>query len=749
MNNRYNSIILFSVLLISNATFTQNILTGYVYEKHKEAGRVHFEPLVGASVYWKDSQKGTTTDANGKFKLTTIPETNYLIVSFVGYKSDTLRIVDGQNNIKIVLESIQVLNEVEVTARQKAEHIDKLNPIKTEIITNTGLQRLACCNLSESFENSGTVDVNYSDAVTGAKHIQMLGLAGSYTQLLGENMPLLQGLAYSYGLTYVPGTWMQSIQVSKGTSSVINGFESITGQINAEFKKPHLSDPLFLNVYANNEGRGEMNLDIAQKISENFSIMTLLHTESQLLKQDHNHDHFLDIPLSKQLNVFQRFNYEKEGKLHFQYGIKILLDDKTGGLASFNPKTDKNSQQKYGIGINTQRFELITKHGFILPRHETSIGIQIAGAYHIQDAFFGLNNYNADEKSLYANLIYHSYLFKEDQKIDLGSSFNASLLDEKMKVSNLDTLFNMNNQTVGIFAQYTYDYQKIITLMFGFRADYSLLYGMIYTPRLHFKYEINENTTLRLSGGKGTHFAYPVAENLSYMVSARKWYFLNPIKPEQAWNAGLSFSHKIKINDEKSIQIVVDAFRTEFTSQVVVDNVSHPQKVSIYELTGRSYSNSYQINLTANPIKHLDLTLIGRYNDVQQSYTSHLIQKPLVVPFKALFTVSYATRYEKWLIDITTQWNSSASLPDYSTNPNAYQIPSSAPAYTMIFVQLTRRFKQWDAYTGVENLLNYTQHHPIIAPDDPFGNYFDASMVYAPIMGRLFYIGIRYKLTKS
>ncbi len=271
------------VIVFFNAK-AQKYISGFVYEKHKEANHTRFEPLVGASVYWKDTQVGTTTDASGKFKLKIIPETNYLIVSYVGYKSDTIRVVEGQKEVRIVLEAIQTLNEIEITVRQKGEYIDKLNPIKTEVISSAGLQRLACCNLSESFENSGSVDVSYSDAVTGAKHIQMLGLAGIYTQILAENMPLLQGLSYSQGLSYVPGTWMQSIQVSKGTSSVNNGFESITGQINTEFKQPHLADPFFVNVYANSEGKAEINADMAKQLSEHVAVGLLIHTESQLLK---------------------------------------------------------------------------------------------------------------------------------------------------------------------------------------------------------------------------------------------------------------------------------------------------------------------------------------------------------------------------------------------------------------------------------------------------------------------------------
>ncbi|GAB4457527.1 MAG: TonB-dependent receptor [Bacteroidales bacterium] len=739
---------LWIVLILSSLAYSQNTLTGYVYEKHKEGGNTHFEPLAGASVYWKDTQKGTTTDALGKFKIKTIPESNYLIVSYVGYRSDTLRIIEGQKEVKIVLESIQILNEVEVTARQKGEYIDKLNPIKTEVISSAGLQRLACCNLSESFENSGSVDVSYSDAVTGAKHIQMLGLAGIYTQILAENMPLLQGLSYSQGLTYVPGTWMQSIQVSKGTSSVNNGFESITGQINTEFKRPHLADPLFINVFANSEGRGEVNADLAKQLSEHVAVGLLIHTESQFLKNDHNHDGFLDIPLSKQLNLYNRWNIEKEGIYHIQYGLKALWDDKIGGQNNFNPTRDKFTNNYYGIGIHTEKYDFDAKHGFFLNRSDRSIGIQTKATYHNQNAYFGYNRYDATEKSLYANIIFHTNINNENHKIDIGSSFMYNHLNEYFSVPNIDTLWNNRYNTTGAFAQYTFDYQKVLTMIIGFRADYNNLYKWIYTPRFHIKYDISENSSVRFSLGKGSHFAYPVAENISLMVSARKWYFNGSIKPEDAWNSGISFSHKIKIGDEKNIQINADAYRTEFINQLIIDNITHPNEVRIYELNGKSYSNSFQLNITTSVIKHLDLTLIGRYNDVKQTYQGKLIQKALSPPFKGLFTASYNTKFEKWQFDATVQYIGNGTIPDFSANPDAYQLMSTSPDYTIIHFQITRRFKRWDIYCGVENLTNFTQHMPIIAHDDPFGDYFDASVIWGPIMGRLYYAGLRFKIKK-
>jgi len=741
--------IIFFIILAD--VYSQDYITGYVYEKQKIDNKVKFEPLVGASVYWKGTNIGTTTDVNGKFKLKLIPGERYLVVSYVGYKSDTIRIAEGQKEINIVLEAINILKEIEVVERQKGEYIDKMNPIKTEIITIAGLQKLACCNLSESFENIGTVDVNYTDAITGAKHIQMLGLAGIYSQLLGENMPLLNYLSYSHGLTYVPGTWMNSIQVSKGTASVINGFESITGQINIDFKKPHLSDPFFFNLYTNSEGKTEVNADVNFKINKNFSSGTLIHLESQFLELDRNDDSFLDIPINKQINVFQRFNYEEEDKYCFQYGIKYLFDKRNGGQRNFDHKIDKFLQNYYGVGITNERIELLSKHGFILPRRFTSIGIQLSVMHHKQKAFFGHNEYTANEKYLYSNLIFNTYLFTNSHKIDIGSSYIYNNLKENITIKGIDTALNKINHIPGLFFQYSFDYHSVISIITGFRIDYSTIYNKwIYTPRLHVKYDISETTILRLSCGRGSRFSTPIAENMSFIVSSRTWKILTDNFFENAWTYGFSFSKKIKLIDDKNIQFTFDYFRSDFKQQLVVDFVTDPHKIIIYQSNEKNFSNNYQIDINFSPIKRMDITLIGRYNDVRQYYSDNKLRiKPMVIPLKILATISYSTLYEKWSFDVTNQWNSSTLLPDLSSNPVEYRLPSKSEPYLIIHAQITRRFKNWDIYAGVENALNYRLKHPIIAYDDPFGPYFDASLVYAPIMGRMFYGGIRYKLTKK
>ena len=625
---------LFIIISFSiSSIYSQKYIKGFVYEKEIEGEGAHFQPLQNASVFWRGTTIGTSTDALGKFKLIK-PESQdlYLVVKYIGYKTDTVKINSFQTDINIVLAESNELSEVEIKARKESEYIDKINTIKTEVISTAGLQRLACCNLSESFENSGTVDVSFSDAITGAKQIQMLGLAGVYSQLMAENMPMMRGLSSSFGLSYVPGSWMESIQVSKGTASVINGYESITGQINTEFKKPLRSERLFLNLYGNSMGKGEINLSSAQKISKRFSSMTMLHYETQAMKVDENKDSFIDIPLNRQINLYQRLNYDVEGKVCNQYGIKVFYEDKIGGQMNFNPKTDKGTTNSYGVGITTQKYELSAKHGFFLNKPGTSIGIQTLGSYHQHDSYFGLTKYNATQKSFYGNLIYQTILGTSDHKLSAGGSYMYDGFEEELVRNPMDTSFNLNESVPGAFIQYTYDHSTIWSIIAGFRADYHSEYGTFLTPRLHFKYNFSENSSLRISGGKGYRTAHVIAENIGFLASSRQWEFSDQLKAEEAWNYGISYTQDFRFGDEKKITLSLDAFRTDFVNQVIVDVESNLQKIMIYNLHGKSYSNSFQANAVLKLIKRWEITLVARYNDVWQTYDNKIEQKPMIAP---------------------------------------------------------------------------------------------------------------------
>jgi len=711
-------------------------ISGTVYELNEENEQ---QPLVGVNVYWAGSQVGTITDSEGKFLLQRLQNNTVLVVSYIGYETDTFNIKPEDNNITITLISDRMLGEVDVVARGAGAYVSQLHAIHTQVITTTELRKAACCNLSESFETNASVDVAYGDAITGAKQIQLLGLAGSYTQIMTENIPNIRGLVASFGLDYIPGPWMQSILVSKGTASVVNGHEAIAGQINVEYKKPEGHEKLHLNAYASSEGAIETNANTSIKINEKWSTALMAHFQNNSQKNDHNEDTFLDHPLMRQYNVFNRWYFNNGKNYQARFGVKIVEEDRNGGQINFEGN-DYNNSNFYGIGIKTSHYEAFAKNAFLFRKPETSLGVITSANYHYQDSYFGHNSYSGEQLTGYLNVIFHSFIGNTNHSYDIGTNY----VFDDYKESINDSAFNETESVAGVFGQYTFSTEKL-TVIAGLRADYNNNFGLFFTPRLHLKYNFDDYTTLRASVGKGYRTVHIIAENSFLLASSRQISFLEQPEQESAWNYGGNISRKIYIW-EREMNIGIDFYRTHFDNQVIIDLEQNPQKAIIYNLKGKSFSNSFQVEVGYELLKRLDVVVAYRLNDVQTTINNNLVSKPLINRYKGLITASYSTRLNKWNFDFTAQFNGDGRLPSTASNPVEYQRPTTFEAYRIFNAQITKNFKQWSFYVGGENLGNFTQHHPIIAAKEPFGKYFDSFMVWGPISGRKFYTGIRYTM---
>ncbi|MFH0894705.1 MAG: TonB-dependent receptor [Bacteroidota bacterium] len=701
-------------------------------------------PLVGANLFWKGTTTGTSADKDGNFSIKKITTADaYLVVSYIGYKNDTLLIPASLKEINIVLKVNKTLGVVVVEGKNDGSYISKMKPIYTQVISSSGLQKAACCNLAESFQNSATVDVNYSDAVTGARQIQMLGLSGVYSQSMIENVPAIRGLATSYGLGYVPGPWMESIQISKGTSSVINGYESITGQINVEYKKPEeTEEPFYLNLYGNSFGRGEGNFYTKTAVSKNVSTMLSGHAEQQFMKIDDNGDSFMDIPLVKQYNVMNRWDVDIPGKLEAKYLFSALQEERNGGQMDFVESADRGDTNRYGFGIKTDRYQTIIKNGIMFPQKPgQSIGTILSATHHAMDGFFGLNKYKAAENTFYANMIFASYFGKTNHKYSTGLSYLLNDLDENLN----DSTFNRIESVPGAFFQYTYDYLDVFTLIAGARADYHSIYGTFLTPRIHGRYMLNEKTTFRGSAGRGYRIPYPVADNLSLLVSSRKFILNTDVKAESAWNYGVSVHRTFKVRKEEA-SLSLDFYRTDFENQLIVDLDSNRHRVYFYNLNGKSYSNAAQAELNIKPLKNLDITTAARWVEVKVTEGGDLIDKPMVSKYKGLVAASYSLFKKKLKIDATIQFIGKSRLPVVPESFSLSPTVGESPAYNLVFGQITYKIGSFDIYVGGENLNNYIQKNPVMAAEAPFGKHFDASMVWGPVTGRMFYAGLRLTL---
>lgn len=727
-----------------DTTLHQNQIRGIVIENNN--GKIN--PLAGATLAWLGTKEGIVTNPHGEFVLNKKEGTDRLVISYAGFKTDTVSI-HGLQDVQISLNRKESLSDIVVTARQRTSYIDSNNPFRTAIMTKKELLKAACCNLSESFETNPSVDVSYSDAATGSKQIQLLGLSGIYTQLTVENLPGPRGIATPLGLNSIAGPWVESIQLIKGTGSVVNGFESIAGQINIELRKPQTSEKLYLNGYVNNMGKTDVNLNWAHKLNSKWSTGLLLHDDFLYTKQDFNKDGFRDLPTGNQFSGVHRWQYLGDNGLMSQFGVKVLVDNKTGGELDYNASTDKFSTAKYGLGINTKRYEVFGKIGYVFPeKMHKSIGLQVSAFDHKQDAYFGLTNYDARQKNFYSNLIYQSQINSEVHKFKTGLSFQYDQYKEQLKATNYD-----RTETVpGAFAEYTFTPNDKLDVVAGIRADHNSLYGWFATPRLNVRYAPLHNTTIRLSAGRGQRTANIFAENIGVLVSSRQIGILNAaagkaygLDAEVAWNKGISVDQKFKLFD-RDASFGVDFYRNDFTNQVVVD-LEDARKVQFYNLQGKSYSNSFQTELNFLPVKKLEVRLAYRYFDVKSNYGNEVLQKPFTAKHRGFANLAYDLA--GWKLDYTFNFIGSKRIPSTAANPAEYRLGTTSPSYVTMNAQISKSLgkkKLFDFYVGGENLTDYFQDHAIISAHHPFGNYFDASMIWGPVTGRLIYTGFRYTI---
>jgi outer membrane receptor for ferrienterochelin and colicin len=719
------------------STFAQS-LKGTVYELDDKGVKI---PLIGTNVFWVESQVGTTTDENGFFNLMKI-ETDHLhlVVSYIGYKPVEMEIPTHPDTIEIVLSINRELNEVVVTGTSLSKFIDELDAKQTEVITSKELLKAACCNLSESFTTNASVDIQFQDAVTGAKQIQLLGLSGLYTQMLFENIPTLKGLGNTFGLGYVPGPWMTSISVSKGAASVVNGYESVTGQINFEYKKPDDLERYYFNAFQSTHFKTDLNANAATHLNENLSTMILAHVDFNQKAMDDNNDTFKDQPNVKQFNFVNRWNYQSFKGFESQFGLQILNEERRGGqTANSKSNTGEHLDHPYQINVDTKRYEVFAKSGYVFDDEAyTSIGLILNAQWHDQISSLGLRQYNGNQKTFYGNLLFQTKTEDDLHSITLGGSFVYDGYEESFDGIN----FNRNESRPGIFVEYTYSPLNVLTIVPGARVDFHNLYGTFFTPRLHIKYNLDENTKVRASAGKGYRSVNLFSENLNYLASSREFIIINNPKYEEAWNYGLNLTRYIPIND-RDLRISAEYYRTDFLKQTIVDIDSDIREVRFYDLNGKSFSNNYQLEFAYQPIDRLDVSAAIRFTDVRANYGDELLIKPLSSKYKGLVTLSYSTLESGWLFDSSFLLNGNGRIPSTKQNPTEYQREDSFPAFLTVNAQITKKIDMLDIYFGVENLTNHKQDNPIIASDDPFGNYFDASMIWGPIDGTKFYLGVR------
>ncbi|MDN4012517.1 TonB-dependent receptor [Chryseobacterium gambrini] len=642
------------------------------------------------------------------------------------------------------IEGITVNGSKAATSLNKKEAGLIFNIDKKELL------KAACCNLSESFETNATVDVSFSNAVTGTKQLKMLGLDQKYTSLTKELLPEIRGLASAYGLSFIPGRWIESIQLTKGGSTVTNGYESITGQINTELLKNAEKPETSLNLFSDFNGRAEANITSVSPINEKWSQTFLLHGNGTFGDTDMNDDGFLDRPKGTQLNAAYLLNYNDLQKSGFgsHFGINFIKDERTSGQTGFDKKMPQEKQSLYGVGIDISRFQVWNKTGYVFKgKPYQSLGWMNQYTFHQQDSFFGLRNYSGKQQTYYSNLIFESILGNTNHKYKAGASFMYDGYDENY----LTSAIKRNEIVPGAFAEYTLTGLKY-TLVAGARVDFHNLAGTQFTPRLNFKYDFTPQTILRLSVGRGFRTANIFAESQQYFASNRSIQVLQNggniygLRPEIAWNYGASLQQEFKLFGRKST-VVADFFRTDFQDQVMVDLDRSPQQLTFYNLEGKSFANSFQTQWDFVPFRNFEVRLAYKYYDVQADYLDGRREVPFMAKHRGFVNLAYSTNKNSkggfWSFDTTLNAVGKQRLPNTSSNPAEFQLPSYSESYVVLNAQISRNFnKKIRAYLGGENLTSYYQKNAIVDVKNPFGNYFDGGMVYAPIMKANFYVGL-------
>ena len=644
----------------------------------------------------------------------------------------------------------------EVIVRGSSKSIRKSYSVtgNTATLTSKELLKAACCNLAESFETNPAIDVNYADAITGTKQIKMLGLTSPYLLISEENVPSVRGASQAYGLSFTPGTWVESIQITKGAGSVVNGFESISGQINTELLKPMTDIPFYLNVYGSSDARFEVNTHLTHRLSEKWATSLLLHGNTRVSKNDMNDDGFLDNPLSKQINFLNRWQYgdAQKGWVSF-INFRYMDDDKQMGEVDFDKDRDRGTTNFWGAEINTERLDVSAKLGYVFPDMPyQSIGFQTAFNSHNQESYFGLRTYDIKQNSFYTNLILNSIISNTRNKFATGINFTYD--DYSEYLSNLD--FSRIDNSIGAFFEYTFDNSDDFSLVAGLRADGHNRLGFFLTPRLHVRYNPWDQAVLRVSAGRGKRAANIFAENQQLLASARTFDIQNNngdiygLNPEIAWNYGISFMQKFNLFS-KSAEVVFDFYRTDFQNKVVTDLYQSPQQVIFYDLEGNAYANSFQAEFNLEIIKHVDLRTAYKFYDISTDYTTGKMQQPLQAEHRFFANLGFQTHIldkgQQWKFDVTYNWNGEQKLPFTETNPVEYRLPENSPSFSLVNAQITRTFSStFEIYVGGENIGNYKQPNPILGSDAPFGANFDSSIVYAPVFGQMYYAGLRFKI---
>ncbi len=644
------------------------------------------------------------------------------------------------------------------TGRRSGNYLSKGKDIRVEVISSEGLQKMACCNVAESFENSASVTVGYSDAVTGARQIRLLGQSGIYVQMLDENRPVMRGLAAPWGLNWVPSQWLESIQVAKGVTSVINGVESMTGQINLEHRKPTDEIPLFVQASVMNDTKTDLNLASSLQLDEmgKWSTAILAQIDGNFMNMDHNGDTFLDDPRGGMAALSNRWLYYDPSGLQVRFGVRGIYDRKNGGqisekvagpdnwVAWYADIANKNLNGYVKVGVplnedNSRNFAVVTDYSWLN-----------------LDARYGKDPFLATQNSMFVNLLYQDQTHESLHfTAGISETYDSYDLEVSKTVPGFSNQFKTTSWTndLGAFGEFTYHYEETFSAIASLRADWYYGSGVQVSPRLTLKWVPFEQLVLRSNGGKGLRTSIPLIDNIGVLSTTKelKGSFLDfPL--EQCWTYGGNATWYLPFDDSQKTYLSLDYFGTQFVEQMLVDYSSGD--IAFYPLSslegGHSHTDNLQLDFATEPFRGFTVTVTGRLTDARQTLKNQSDDyKPMTDRYKAVLNLQYATNLNRWIFDFTASLSGPCRVWDFMRDLDPMYKDGWTKPYPLLYAQVTKRFKGFDIYLGGENLTNYTQPNPIIGWENPWQHGFDASCVWGPLMGARFYAGVRMTIWKT
>ena len=726
---------LFVACVILMSMQVQAQLEGAVFGIHQGAKK----PINKAELKIREANILVYTNEEGKFSLV-LPKKLpvWMVVSAAGYETDSVQLTkeDRFNGMEVLLFETNSLEEVTVEFKRDSKTISRLNPNLVESLGEEEFKKAACCNLSESFETSATVDVNLTDAISGAKKIQLLGLDGVYTQLQMENVPFLTGIEGAFGMNSVPGTWVESIQITKGTGSVSNGYESMAGLINVEFKKPSTMERLFVNGYTNHLGRAEINVHGGQILGPKWSTGTFVHAAGMQMEHDRNKDNFRDLPLSKTLAALNRWEYNGK-KFETRFGVNVSMDERKGGQLS-------RISNPYNVQTRNNHLDVFAKTGFLFPKKKyQSLGVIYQFKIHDLNSTYHIRDVRGLEKRGFVNVLYDGILGSTIHKYKVGASLVAQDLDQSLDSIRMDRRLI----TPGAFAEYTYTGVRFMVVA-GLRADHQQGYGWQFSPRVHAKVTLDEYTDLRFTSGKSFRLPNVIIDNMYLLATNKVWALPNRTEQEEVWNSGASIYRSLKWW-KRAASLTVDFYHARFMNQLIADRERSVDTFFFSFQKNAAFSNALQAELSLMPTKTITLRLAYKWLQVMAEYDGKIQQQVMIPPHRFLMNVAYESRSKRWMADATISVFGKQRLHDVHLSDGTVLMDQRSGIFPNVLAQVTHNFKWGAIYVGGENLANFTQKNPIIDAATPFGTNFDATRVWAPIMGTVVYAGFRYEIKRK